>query len=126
MTLELGDLRYFMEVKARGTLTAAARSLGVSQPSLTAAMQRLEKHFETTLLLRDHTGVKLTATGRALAFDAEELFELLEAQLAEVDVDLKYSAPGETEDEEEEEDEPEEDEEVDFEVEGGGGGEEEL
>src|SRR5215211_1775391 len=77
MALELNDLRYFMEVKARGSLTAAARALGVSQPSLTAAMQRLEKHFETTLLLRDHTGVKLTVTGRALAYDAEELFEIL-------------------------------------------------
>lgn len=77
MALELNDLRYFLEVKARGSLTAAARSLGVSQPSLTAAMQRLEKHFETTLLLRDHTGVKLTVTGRALAYDADELFEVL-------------------------------------------------
>lgn len=77
MALELNDLKYFIEVKARGSLTAAARSLGVSQPSLTAAMQRLERHFETTLLLRDHTGVKLTVTGRALAYDAEELFEVL-------------------------------------------------
>ena len=50
--------------------------------------------------------------------DAEELFELLEAQLAEVDVDLKYSAPDEEEAEEEEEDEGDDEEEVDFEVEG--------
>ena len=77
MGLELNDLRYFLEVKARGSLTSAARSLGVSQPSLTTAMQRLEKHFGTTLLLRDHSGVKLTVTGRALAYDAEELFEVL-------------------------------------------------
>ena len=77
MALELADLRYFLEVKAKGTLTAAARSLGVSQPSLTAAMQRLERHFDTKLLLRDHRGVKLTVTGRALANDLEEVFDLL-------------------------------------------------
>ena len=51
--------------------------------------------------------------------DAEELFELLEAQLAEVDVDLKYTAP-EDEEEEEEEEAEEDDEDVEFEVEGGG------
>lgn len=77
MGLELADLRYFLEVKARGTLTGAAKALGVSQPSLTAAMQRLERHFDTKLLLRDHKGAKLTVTGRALANDLEEVFELL-------------------------------------------------
>lgn len=78
MALDINDLRYFMEVKARGSLTAAARSLGVTQPSLTAAMQRLERHFETTLLLRDRTGVKLTVTGHALAYDAEEILDVLD------------------------------------------------
>ncbi len=77
MALELNDLRYFLEVRQKGSLTAAARSLGVTQPSLTAAMQRLEKHYGTTLLLRDRTGVKLTVTGRALAYDATEVFEIL-------------------------------------------------
>ncbi|MCB9601373.1 MAG: hypothetical protein H6722_17160 [Sandaracinus sp.] len=38
--------------------------------------------------------------------DIEELFELLEGQLADADVDLKYTAP-EMEDEEEEEEEEE-------------------
>jgi DNA-binding transcriptional LysR family regulator len=77
MALDLNDLRYFLEVRAKGSLTKAARSLGVSQPSLTAAMQRLERHFGTTLLLRDHTGVELTVTGKVLARDAEEVFGIL-------------------------------------------------
>jgi DNA-binding transcriptional LysR family regulator len=77
MALDLNDLRYFLEVRAKGSLTKAARSLGVSQPSLTAAMQRLERHFGTTLLLRDHTGVETTVTGKALAKDAEEVFGIL-------------------------------------------------
>jgi len=71
--MELQDLRYFLEVRSRGSLTAAARTLGISQPSLTTAMQRLERHLGTTLLLRERTGVKLTVTGRALAHDAEEM-----------------------------------------------------
>ncbi len=49
--------------------------------------------------------------------DIEELFELLEGQLADADVDLKYKAP-EMEDEEEEEEEDEEGEDdVEFEEE---------
>ena len=77
MALELSDLRYFLEVRERGSLSAAARSLGITQPSLTAAMQRLERHLGTTLLLRDRTGVTLTVTGRALAHDATALFEIV-------------------------------------------------
>ncbi len=49
--------------------------------------------------------------------DAEELFELLEAQLADVDVDLKYGSPDGESDEEEEEDDDEEEEEADEEEE---------
>lgn len=78
MGLELSDLRYFLTVKTSASLTAAARTLKITQPSLTAAMQRLEKHFGTTLLLRDHRGVRLTVTGRALAHDAEEIFSVLD------------------------------------------------
>lgn len=77
MALELNDLRYFLEVRQKGSLTSAAKALGITQPSLTAAMQRLEKHYGTTLLLRDRTGVRLTVTGRALAHDATEVFEVL-------------------------------------------------
>jgi DNA-binding transcriptional LysR family regulator len=77
MAVDLNQLRYFLEVRARGSLTAAARSLGVSQPTLTVAIQSLEKDLHTTLLLRGRAGVKLTATGRSLAQDAEELFAVL-------------------------------------------------
>jgi hypothetical protein len=63
--------------------------------------------------------------------DAAELFELLEAQLADVDIDLKYGSPdGDNDDEEEEEesdddDDDEEEEESDDEEEEFGVAEEE-
>ncbi len=77
MGVDLTQLRYFLEVKARGSLTAAAKTLGVSQPTLTVAIQSLEKSLQTTLLLRGRTGVTLTATGRSLAHDADEIFAVL-------------------------------------------------
>src|SRR5690349_13554280 len=49
--------------------------------------------------------------------DAAELFELLEAQLADVDIDLKYGSPDGDADEEEEEDGEEEAEDDDDEAE---------
>lgn len=77
MTMELSQLRYFLEVRSRGSLTAAAKALRVSQPTLTVAIQRLEKSLGTTLLLRSRSGVTLTTTGRALAQDAEEMLAVL-------------------------------------------------
>ena len=44
--------------------------------------------------------------------DLDELMELLETQLADADVDLKYTAPENDDDEEEEEDEEETEEEL--------------
>jgi DNA-binding transcriptional LysR family regulator len=83
--VDLTQLRYFLEVRARGSLTAAAKQLRVSQPTLTVAMKRLERELGTTLLLRSKAGVTLTTTGRALASDAEELFAIVaraEARIA--------------------------------------------
>ena len=49
------------------------------------------------------------------AEDADELFELLEAQLSDADVDLKYTAPnGEEDDEDDEEDEDDDEGDDDF------------
>ncbi len=77
MAVDLTELRYFLEVRTRGSLTAAAKALHVSQPALTVAIQRLERELRTTLLLRGRSGVTLTATGRSLAHDAEEVFAAL-------------------------------------------------
>ena len=49
--------------------------------------------------------------------DVEELFELLEGQLNEADVDLKYQSPEMSEDDDEEEEEEEEEEDGDIEYE---------
>ncbi|MDI1432849.1 LysR family transcriptional regulator [Polyangium sorediatum] len=70
-------LRSFQEVARRGSITAAARSLGVSQPSLTLAMQRLERELGTTLLHRGRSGVALTETGLALARDVDDILAMV-------------------------------------------------
>lgn len=67
------DLTYFLEIAHLGNLTHAANRLGVSQPSLTLAMQRLEHSVGTGLFIRSRQGVKLTKAGDRLLLEARKL-----------------------------------------------------
>ncbi len=82
--IELTQLRYFQAIAEHGSLSAAARKVGVSQPTLTAAVKQLEERFNTTLLLRDSKGVLLTESGQVLVRTAAEVFQLLERAEAEI------------------------------------------
>jgi molybdate transport repressor ModE-like protein len=77
-TVDLAHLRYFRSIAEHGSMTAAARALKVSQPTLSVAVQNLEERLGTTLLLRGRTGVSLTRTGQELLNHASEIFALLE------------------------------------------------
>ncbi len=59
-------LRAFLETADAGSLSRAARQLRLSQPSLTAQIQRLEGHLGTLLFTRHGRGVTLTDAGKAL------------------------------------------------------------
>lgn len=76
--MDLTHLRYFQTIATCGSLTAAARVLKVSQPTLTVAMRHLEERLGTTLLLRERTGVRLTITGEELLRHAGDIFSLLD------------------------------------------------
>jgi molybdate transport repressor ModE-like protein len=76
--VDLTHLRYFRTIAQCGSMTAAARVLKVSQPTLTVAVRNLEERFGTTLLLRSRSGVTLTSTGRELLNHATEIFTLLD------------------------------------------------
>ena len=58
--------RYFTLAVAHGTFTAAARHAHVTQPALTAAIQRLEGELGARLFVRGRGGCTLTAAGEAL------------------------------------------------------------
>jgi DNA-binding transcriptional LysR family regulator len=60
------ELRHFVLVVEHGTLTAAARRAHLSQPALTASLQRLEGLIGAKLLHRGPGGASLTAAGEAL------------------------------------------------------------
>jgi DNA-binding transcriptional LysR family regulator len=76
--LDLAQLRYFQAIANRGSFTAAARALKVSQPTLTVAVKHLEEHLGTTLFHRGREGVKLTGTGQELLEHAVAIFALID------------------------------------------------
>jgi DNA-binding transcriptional LysR family regulator len=82
--VDFTHLKYFRAIADTGSLSAAARAVGVSQPTLTVAMRQLEKRLGTTLFTRDTRGVRLTSTGRALREHAAEI--LATVDLAEQNI----------------------------------------
>ncbi len=82
--MELAHLRYFREVARLGSMTAAARSLGLSQPTLSVAVRQLEAGLNSTLLQRHRGGVSLTAAGAELLRHVDELFAVLDRATAAI------------------------------------------
>lgn len=68
-------LRAFLETADAGALSRAARLLGISQPSLTVQIQRLEQHLGAALFTRHGRGVVMTDAGKALYPRARRLLD---------------------------------------------------
>jgi DNA-binding transcriptional LysR family regulator len=59
-------LNAFLETADAGSVTRAAKALGISQPSLTLQIQRLERRLGTRLFQRHGRGVAMTESGKTL------------------------------------------------------------
>ncbi|MEO7469971.1 MAG: LysR family transcriptional regulator [Sphingobium limneticum] len=68
-------MRTFVDIVRAGGIGAAARQLNRQQPSISAALKRLEDHLGTTLLHRTATGVEMTAAGKAMMALCEDMLE---------------------------------------------------
>jgi DNA-binding transcriptional LysR family regulator len=62
----IDELEHLLLIVRHGTFTRAARDAHLSQPALTASIQRLEAAFGARLLHRGRAGAELTAAGKAL------------------------------------------------------------
>lgn len=62
--MEFNQIRYFLNLADTLNFTEAAMRSGVSQPTLTRAIQRLEQELGGTLVYRDGKDSRLTALGR--------------------------------------------------------------
>lgn len=73
--LTLQQLRYFIEVAAEGSISAAADMLYVAQPTMSAAMRDLEARVGRELLIRSARGVTLTTDGTEFLGYARQVVE---------------------------------------------------
>jgi LysR family transcriptional regulator of abg operon len=79
--MRLTQIRDFLAVIEAGSISAAARQLGVSQPGLTKSVGSLETELGASLLKRTPTGVTLTRAGQAFHVRARAGYaELAKAQ----------------------------------------------
>ena len=81
--MEFRVLRYFLTVAREGSITGAAYSLHLTQPTLSRQLQELEKELGQKLLIRGKSKITLTPEGMILKKRAEEIVEMVEKTEAE-------------------------------------------
>lgn len=84
------QLRALVQVADAGSIRAAARALGLSQPAVTKAIRDLEADLDAQLIHRSSRGVELTECGKQLTVRAR----LAQAQLAMARQDIQMLQGG--------------------------------
>ena len=82
--MELRTLRYFVTVVREGSITAAAKSLHVTQPTLSRQLAALEDELGHLLYQRNRKGIELTEQGVILRRYAESILALADKAEEEI------------------------------------------
>ena len=77
-TLNLGYLATFRLVHQRGSFSAAADVLGLSQPAVSLQIRQLEQFLQTRLVERTGRGIKATAAGETLLAHGERIQQVVD------------------------------------------------
>lgn len=75
LLFDVESLRVFRELVTQGGFTAAAKTLGISQPTVSLTIRRLEERLGRSLIARNGYSAIPTAHGRDLLAHAEEILE---------------------------------------------------
>jgi DNA-binding transcriptional LysR family regulator len=73
MTTDWDDLKVALAIARHGTLSAAARALGTTQPTVSRRLDSLERELNAKLFDREAGGLRLTALGQSLLASLEEM-----------------------------------------------------
>jgi DNA-binding transcriptional LysR family regulator len=90
--LDVNRLRVIDAVARHGSVTAAAKELHYSQPSVTHHLTRLETETGAQLLQRVGRGIRLTPAGQLLADRAAEIIGRIDAAGAELSAHVGLTA----------------------------------
>ena len=85
--IKLRHIRVFLDIAARGNLSAAARAQGITQPALSRTLAELETLLDAQLFRRERRRLILTEAGRRRLADALPLWRAAHR-------DLEAATPG--------------------------------
>ena len=83
MIASSNELIYFIELSNTLNFSRASERIGISQPSLSAAVKRLEDSIGTDLFIRSKNGVTLTQAGKRFLIHAQQLLHLWDTAKSE-------------------------------------------
>ena len=90
--MELRVLQYFLAVTREQSISGAAQSLHLSQPTLSRQLKEMEEELGKQLLIRGNRRVTLTEEGMILRKRAEEIIELVRKTEDEISLSDKNVA----------------------------------
>lgn len=76
--MNLRLLKYFITIAQEKNISAAARTLHLTQPTLSRQMKEFEEELDTTLFIRGNRKITLTDDGQYLYRRAKEIIHLVE------------------------------------------------
>lgn len=83
--MNIKQLQYFIAIAESGTISAAAKQLGISQPPLSAQLKQLEESLHVKLIERGARKVTLTEAGKILYKRANAIVSLSNMTIRELD-----------------------------------------
>lgn len=90
--MDLRQLRFFVRAIESSSISQAARSLHITQPSLSQRIKELEAELGVDLLERMPNGVRATETGQMVADRARTILRLADNLMVEARTDLREPA----------------------------------
>lgn len=92
--MDIKQLMYFISIVEHHSFSDAAKSLFITQPSLSQTVKKLEQEFNTRLFVHDSTKKQLTASGQLLYEEGKTLvkqFEQLTQHMHQLQTTSKQS-----------------------------------
>ncbi|GAA3629126.1 LysR family transcriptional regulator [Lactobacillus hamsteri] len=90
--MNIQDFKYYHELVNLKSYTKTAEKFGVSQPTITAAVKRLEKKFGGKFLIRDQSHKNIIITKLGMQFDEHVQSILNEVNVAEQEIKQEATA----------------------------------
>ena len=90
--MDITQMRYFLSVVNQGSISKAAKVMGVSQQSMSNAMKALECSLGIQLLIRGNKGIVLTREGEVFKRYADEIWVTYEKMMRALNLNQTVAA----------------------------------